>query len=136
MRIVKISDVDHVTESAATPVPGWAGGAVSRTFQTIVPPGMSKNFKCSVVNFSRGATTGFHSHSEDQILIIISGSGIVATEAEERVVTVGDIAYCPAGEEHWHGAGKESSMSHIALTTPGSETTRAAQRSPGTDRGR
>ena len=85
MRIVRISDVDHVTGSAATPVPGWTGGPVSRTFQAIVPPGMSRNFKCSVVNFSRGATTGFHSHSEDQILIIIAGSGIVATETEERV---------------------------------------------------
>jgi quercetin dioxygenase-like cupin family protein len=125
MRIVKISEVEHVAESTATPVPGWTGGAVSRTFQAIIPPGMSKNFKCSVVNFDRGATTGFHSHSEDQILIIVSGVGIVATEDEERVVTVGDIAYCPAGERHWHGAGKESSMSHIAVTAAGSETSRA-----------
>jgi quercetin dioxygenase-like cupin family protein len=124
VRIVKISEVEHKAESAATPVPGWTGGAVSRTFQEIVPAGMSKNFKCSVVNFDRGATTGFHSHSEDQILIIVSGVGIVATEEGERVVHVGDIAYCPAGERHWHGATKESSMSHIALIGAGSQTTR------------
>jgi quercetin dioxygenase-like cupin family protein len=125
MRIVKISEVERVAEPIATPVPGWTGGTVSRTFQTIIPPGTSKNFKCSVVNFDPGATTGFHSHSDDQILIIVSGVGIVATEDDQRVVRVGDIAYCPAGERHWHGAGKETSMSHIAVTAAGSETTRA-----------
>ena len=38
-----------------SPVPGWTGGAVTRTGQQILPPGMSEDFNCGWRNFSRGA---------------------------------------------------------------------------------
>lgn len=122
MRVVRISEVqEEPGPPTTTPVPGWTGGPVTRTRQTIIPAGMSKNFNCGVVNFGRGATERFHTHTLDQLLIITAGIGMVATEQEEREVTVGDIVYLPAGEKHRHGARKESSMSYIAIGTPGGQ---------------
>lgn len=47
---------------------------------------------------------------------------IVASEEQEREVTVGDIIYIPAGEKHRHGAGSDSEFSHIYIKKVGSKT--------------
>jgi quercetin dioxygenase-like cupin family protein len=108
---------------SATPVPGWSGGPVSRTRQTIIGDGDSGNYRCSVVNFDKGATTGWHTHDCDQILVVTSGRGMVATEEEEREITVGDVVHIKAGERHWHGATADTTLSHITVTTVGSRST-------------
>ena len=95
---------------------GWTGGQVRRSRQTLLPEGASGHFNSSIVNFERGATTGWHVHKSDQILVITSGVGMVANENEEQEVTVGDVVHILEGENHWHGAKKESYMSHITIT--------------------
>ena len=87
MHVVKISELQEEPMGRATPIAGWTGGAVSRSRQTIIPDGDSDNYRCSVVNFKQGATTGWHAHTCDQILVVTGGSGIVATEHEERTST-------------------------------------------------
>ena len=124
MRVVRISQVPEETMATATPVPGWPGGPVTRTRQPLIPADTSENFNCGAVNLGRAATTGCHAHTSDQILVITTGVGIVATEQEEREVTVGDVIHIPAGEKHWHGATKDSYMSHITITAAGSESVR------------
>ena len=91
-------------------------GRSAGTRQPLIPEGASDNFSSSVVNFERGATTGWHTHASDQILVITSGIGAVATEGEEHEVTVGDVVHIRQGENHWHGAKAESYMSHITIT--------------------
>jgi quercetin dioxygenase-like cupin family protein len=124
MHVVKINQLPEEPMGEATPVAGWTGGTVTRSRQTIIPDGDSENYRCSVVNFSQGATTGWHAHTCDQILVITAGSGIVATEQEERPVTVGDVIHIKAGERHCHGAKADTTMSHITITTAGSESRR------------
>lgn len=124
MRVVKIADVRAESMGEATPVPGWTGGAVTRSRQTIIPDGDSQNYRCSVVNFSQGSTTGWHAHTCDQILVITAGNGIVATEQEEREVAVGDVVHIKAGERHWHGSKANTTMSHITITTAEGESRR------------
>ena len=104
MKVVTPKNIPNVpAEGAAERTAGWAG-PVFRTRQTIIEPGNSKNYNCSVVNFSQGCNTGWHVHDCDQILIVTSGAGIVATEHEQREINVGDVAHIKAGERHWHGA--------------------------------
>jgi quercetin dioxygenase-like cupin family protein len=124
MRVVKIADLREEPMGEATPIAGWTGGAVSRSRQTIIPDGDSENYRCSVVNFKQGATTGWHAHTCDQILVVTGGSGIVATEHEEREINVGDVVHIKAGERHWHGAKANTTMSHITITTAGGESRR------------
>ena len=89
--------------------------------QVIVEPAESKSFRFGIVNFSAGSRNKFHQHTSDQILIVTEGTGVVATDAEERTVTVGDIILIPAGENHWHGA-RLNTMSHITVQTKDATT--------------
>jgi quercetin dioxygenase-like cupin family protein len=124
MHKITIDELEKKPMDSATPVPGWSGGAVSRTRQTIIADGESPNYSCSMVNFSKGATTGWHSHPCDQILIVTAGRGIAATEREQCDISVGDVVVLKANERHWHGASADSEMSHITVTTGGSKPTR------------
>jgi len=90
--------------------------------QVIVDPAESQSFNFSVVNFSAGSRNKFHQHTSDQILIVTEGTGVVATDAEERTVTVGDVILIPAHENHWHGAPGSTPMSHITVQTKDSKT--------------
>ena len=116
MRVIRIAEVDIVPIDTATPIPACTGGPARRTRQPILPEGASKHFNSSIVNFEKGATTGWHVHKSDQILVITAGVGMVANENEEQEVTVGDVVHILEGENHWHGAKKESYMSHITIT--------------------
>jgi len=91
------------------------------TAQQLIPEGW--DYTMNVVNFGRGVRNKFHVHESDQILIVTAGKGIVATEQEHRVVSVGDIILFPAGEKHWHGATEDSEFSHIYITRAGGKTT-------------
>ncbi len=121
MRVVKIDEVEEIPLGEATPIAGWTGGSVTRSRQPIIPDGESENYRCSVVNFSQGSTTGWHTHTCDQILVVTSGSGMVATETEEREINVGDVVHIKAGERHWHGAKADTTMGHITVTAVGGE---------------
>jgi quercetin dioxygenase-like cupin family protein len=124
MRVVKLNTLPEEPLGEATPISGWTGGSVTRSRQTIIPDGASDNYRCSVVNFSRGATTGWHAHTCDQILVVTAGNGIVATEHDEREITGGDVVHIKAGERHWHGARADTTMSHITITLADSQSTR------------
>ena len=93
--------------------PIFYGGEV--TSQPLVGDGLGTDFNFNIVNFSPGAKNQFHTHTSDQILYVIRGKGIIATNHEEVEITVGDTAFIPSGERHWHGATDESHFSHIAL---------------------
>ena len=124
MRVLKIDDLPKQAMGTATPIAGWSGGDVSRTRQELITDGQSQNFRSNVVNFSAGATTGWHVHDSDQILVVTAGRGIVASETEEREIAVGDVVHIKAGERHWHGAKADSTLSHITVTTSGASSKR------------
>ena len=117
MKIINIAQVPKEDTSGS---PIFFGGPVSR--QDLVNDKTSKFFNFSVVNFDAGARNKFHTHSSDQILLVTHGTGIVATEAAEHVVSEGATIHIVAGEKHWHGATKDTSFSHITLTAVGSVT--------------
>jgi len=69
--------------------------------------------------FEPGGRNLLHTHTFDQVLYILEGEGIVATESEEHRVHAGDAVLVPAGEAHWHGATPETAMTHLAFGQPG-----------------
>lgn len=115
MKIVRMSEVPK--EPLVTPL--FTGIDVTR--QSLVAD--SKDLRVGIVNFGKGIRNKFHSHDGDQVLIIIAGKGIVATEEVEKVVTVGEIVLFPAGEKHWHGAMQDSEFSHIVISRAGVKMT-------------
>jgi len=115
MKILKMDTVPkkpHVT-------PLFTGPDV--TTQSLISE--SKDLRISIVNFGKGVKNKYHRHDSDQALIITAGRGWVATEKEEKMVTVGEIVLFPAGEKHWHGAAEDSEFSHLVVTRADSKTT-------------
>ena len=120
MKVIKISKISNepfIDPEGTRQI--MTGPGVMR--QALVPD--SADYIMSIVHFSKGVRNKFHKHSCDQVLIVTAGEGIVATEKEERVVTVGDVILSPAGEKHWHGATKDSDCSQIFVLRKGETTT-------------
>ncbi len=80
------------------------------------------------VFFEPGARTRPHVHGSDQVLHVIDGEGIIATEHERRIIRPGDIVIVPAGEWHWHGATVMSPMCHLSTRPAGPTDWDAPQR--------
>ncbi len=95
--------------------PIFTGREVTR--QVLLPE--SKEYEVDIINFGKGIRNKFHAHDYEQILIVTAGKGVVATEKEEKVVTVGDVILIPAGEKHWHGSKGDSEFSHIFVVRKG-----------------
>jgi quercetin dioxygenase-like cupin family protein len=108
MRVVNISKVDK--EAFDSPL--FTGSDVTR--QILLPD--SKEYNLNVVNFGKGVRNKFHAHDSEQILIVTSGKGIIATEKEEIRITAGDVVIIPADEKHWHGATADSEFAHIYVS--------------------
>jgi quercetin dioxygenase-like cupin family protein len=81
---------------------------------------VSEEVEVMAVFFGPGERTHPHIHARDQVLHIVEGQGIVATETEQRIVNVGDVISIPAGLWHWHGATPDSVMCHISIKPLGS----------------
>src|SRR5438045_9635670 len=120
MKVVTLKDLSKGTCEGAERIEGCTG-PVSRSRQTIIEPGDSPNYNCSVVNFSQGCTTGWHAHTCDQILVVTSGSGMVATEHDQEEINVGDVVHSKAGERQWHGGKANSTLGHITITAVGGQ---------------
>src|SRR5262245_66142864 len=92
MKVVTLKNIPNApAEGAAERTAGWTG-PVSRTRQTIIAPGDSKNYNCSVVNFSHLCNRGWHVHACDPALIVTWGSVVVASEHEPREIHVCELA--------------------------------------------
>jgi len=75
----------------------------------------SKDFRIGIVTFPSGTRNLNHIHDNEQILYVLQGKGIVATDSKEGVVNEDDVIIIPAGEKHWHGATVDSVFSHLFL---------------------
>ena len=68
------------------------------------------------VAFEPGARSAWHTHPLGQTLLVVSGVGRTQTwGGPVQVLRPGDTVWIPPGEKHWHGAGPESAMIHVAL---------------------
>ncbi len=76
------------------------------------------------VTFEPGCRNNWHIHKAEkgggQILICVGGVGYYQEWGREPIeLHPGDSVSIPAGVKHWHGAGKDSWFSHLAIEIPG-----------------
>jgi quercetin dioxygenase-like cupin family protein len=70
----------------------------------------------ALVTFEPGARTAWHTHPFGQTLIVSTGYGRVQREGDPvQEIRPGDVVWIAPGERHWHGAGPQTAMSHIAV---------------------
>ena len=69
------------------------------------------------VLFEPGARTNWHTHPEGQVLFVVTGAGRAGTEGGPvEEIEAGDVVFFAPSERHWHGAGPDTFMVHIAIT--------------------
>ncbi|HUA98681.1 MAG TPA: cupin domain-containing protein [Terracidiphilus sp.] len=68
------------------------------------------------VTFEPGARTAWHTHPLGQTLIVTAGCGRAQRwGGPMEEIRPGDVVWFAPGEKHWHGAGPETAMTHIAI---------------------
>jgi quercetin dioxygenase-like cupin family protein len=73
--------------------------------------------RASVVSFTPGARTAWHSHPVGQTLYCLSGAGRVQFEGElVQEIRAGDTVIIPPNTRHWHGAAPDKLFSHLAMS--------------------
>jgi quercetin dioxygenase-like cupin family protein len=115
MRHYRIDDIPDEPDHS----PIFVGSVTRKSMVTDENPGL---LRANVVTFHYGARNKLHHHATDQLLVVTSGEGIVATESEQFEVVPGDVIHIPAGERHWHGAREGATFAHISILTPGGIT--------------
>lgn len=114
---MKVTRIDRSQAKHDPARSSYFDGEVS--IQALVGSAESNELELLNVCFSAGARTRPHVHEQDQVLQIIEGQGIVATETEKETVSAGDVITVPSGTWHWHGATRHSAMSHISIMKRG-----------------
>src|SRR3712207_9585222 len=68
------------------------------------------------VTFEPGARTAWHTHPLGQTLHVLSGVGRAQSwGGPVREIKAGDTVWIPPGEKHWHGAGPQTGLVHLAM---------------------
>jgi quercetin dioxygenase-like cupin family protein len=109
MRIVHGREAGTTSENRTSTFTGtvWADNVLAGE------PGVTVNN----VYFTPRSRTYWHTHDVGQILTVVAGSGFVVTrDGHGEAIRAGDIAWIPAGEEHWHGGSPESFLLHTATS--------------------
>lgn len=115
MRIHRIDD----SQAAPSSDPIFDGEV---TMQQLVRDADAALLRVTSVTFHDGARNRWHRHGADQVLVVISGEGIIATDEGEHPISTGNVILISAGERHWHGAQPGKTMSHLSILTPGALT--------------
>lgn len=70
------------------------------------------------VVFEPDVINAWHTHAGGQVLIVTDGVGYHQIEGQPvEVLHPGDVAMCPPGVKHWHGAAPNSRFAHLAANT-------------------
>jgi quercetin dioxygenase-like cupin family protein len=73
--------------------------------------------RASVVSFTPGARTAWHTHPVGQTLYCLSGVGRICFKGEKpQALNPGDTVMIPPGVQHWHGAAPDRLFAHMAMS--------------------
>ena len=84
----------------------------------LISPQDNIPFSVANVTFESGCRNHWHAHTDGfQILLAISGNGWYQEWGKKpEKLLPGDVVVIKQGIKHWHGAAKNSSFSHLAIT--------------------
>jgi len=92
----------------------WFTGKV--TMSPVIEAPAPARVRAALVTFAPAARTHWHTHPLGQTIHILSGQGRAQREGGP-VITIcpGDTVWFAPGERHWHGAGPNGQMTHLAF---------------------
>ncbi len=83
----------------------------------LVPKDQTGTYSVGNVVFEPGCRNNWHTHATGQILLVTDGKGFYQERGQPaRPLAKGDVVVIPVEVEHWHGATRDSSFTHIVIT--------------------
>jgi quercetin dioxygenase-like cupin family protein/alkylhydroperoxidase/carboxymuconolactone decarboxylase family protein YurZ len=118
-----IQNISVSTDASVTQAPKDNFYGLAEVSSRFTSP-IEGHYRGAIVTFKAGARTNWHTHPNGQTLIVISGRGLVQKEGGDMIeMNQGTVVSIPPNVKHWHGAAADSSMSHVAISTPKSNQT-------------
>jgi len=116
-RVVKITTRTEALTGEPMDSTHFTGPVTSHPLHTTSEP---HPVRVGVVHFQPGVRNHWHRHEGGQLLHVVDGVGYVQSRGEApRRIATGDSVSAAPGEEHWHGAGPDAGMSHVAVSIGG-----------------
>jgi quercetin dioxygenase-like cupin family protein len=107
----------HVVKNTVETTRGpdaWFTGAAY--LDTVATPSDPSRLLATMVHFSPGARTAWHTHPNGQTVYVTEGVGLAQRRGGPiEVIRPGDRVFFDAGEDHWHGAAPDRFMTHLAM---------------------
>lgn len=76
----------------------------------------SLSYNLTKATFKSNSTLNWHKHTDQQVLIIVSGKGYYQEKGKQPIVIKeGDVLTCTANTEHWHASSKEQDVTYLAI---------------------
>ena len=103
---------------------GAAENFTGEVFQDEVLVGQAPSrMRATVVSFTPGARTGWHSHPVGQTLYCLSGVGriCIGKGSRPQAIYPGDTVMIPPNTMHWHGAAPDRLFAHLAMSENGEQ---------------
>jgi quercetin dioxygenase-like cupin family protein len=102
----------------------WFTGSVF--LDAVATPSGSSRLSATLVHFTPGARTAWHTHPNGQTIWVLEGVGRCQRRGGEiEEIRGGDRVFFEPGEEHWHGAAPNRFMAHMAMLDVDDEGTPA-----------
>jgi quercetin dioxygenase-like cupin family protein len=84
----------------------------------VVPHNSVFNTQIGNVLFESGARNNWHTHGGGQVLIVTDGVGYYQEKGRPiQIIRKGDVVTIAPDVVHWHGASRDSDMTHLAINT-------------------
>jgi quercetin dioxygenase-like cupin family protein len=92
---------------------------------SMATPQAPSRTSATLVTFTPGARTNWHTHKTRQVLVATQGTGMVQVKDKPpHILRAGDVAEVPPGLVHWHGAVAGHLFAHISFVeTDGPDNT-------------
>ena len=74
------------------------------------------SYNLTKATFKANSTLNWHKHTDQQVLIVISGKGYYQEKGKQPIVIMeGDILKSSANTEHWHSSSKDMDVTYLAI---------------------
>jgi quercetin dioxygenase-like cupin family protein len=113
----------QITRNSTATGPGPADWFTGTVFlDPVAAPSDGSRLSATSVHFAPGARTAWHTHPNGQTIWVTEGVGLAQRRGGPiEVIRAGDRVFFEPGEDHWHGAGPDRFMTHLAMLEVGDD---------------
>jgi len=103
----------YLSEGFKAPNTNYLGEAL---LNPLIRADESLSYNITKATFKANSTLNWHKHTDQQVLILVSGKGYYQEKGKQPIVIKeGDVIRCSANTEHWHASSKEQDVTYLAI---------------------